>query len=196
MGQRSLIFKKDSQISRICIRIVVVYGRLRSEGAMTNTESAKSKVCVETHEAFALESVLVNTLISHLGAETSPFGNMAIAPEFYYQTGRADLVGIGEDNSVIAFEAKLEKWRTAVHQAFRNTSFADYSFVVLPAKIARRAMASEGEFERRKVGLISVTPCGFEILIEHKTERVLRPRLREKAVQFITETRSAEPPST
>jgi len=68
-----------------------------------------------------------------------PWGTLKLAREFGYGRGRADLIAVDPYGRVIAFEAKIAAWREALHQAYRNTCFADYSYVVLPKKSARTA---------------------------------------------------------
>ena len=82
-----------------------------------------------------------------------------VSSEFNYARGRTDVVALSQDGEVFAFEAKLSKWRVALHQAFRNTCFSDRSYVVLPMETALRARQYEHEFDIRKVGLIGISGC-------------------------------------
>lgn len=136
---------------------------------------------------YALENSLVRAFVAHLRKSGSPLGRLVLASEFGYLTGRTDLIAVDSTDAVLAFEAKLEKWKTAMHQAYRNASFADYSFVVLPKEVAERAVIAESEFERRRVGLIAVSERGIDVLIRHRTPHILRPHLRQRAVEFIQE---------
>lgn len=55
---------------------------------------------------------------------------------------------------VVAIEAKLTKWRQALHQAVAYKRFADEVYVVLPSDAAIRASARHDEFTAEGVGLI------------------------------------------
>lgn len=61
------------------------------------------------------------------------------------------------DNEIIAFEAKLEKWREALHQAYRNSCFAHYSYIVVPEIVAEKAIQYEIEFAQRSVGVCDLS---------------------------------------
>jgi hypothetical protein len=102
---------------------------------------------------FASEKMLVNSFVSRLSADQSPWGEVQVATEFDYQRGRTDIIAQTLDDSVIAVEAKLDDWRTALHQAFRNRCFAHRSYVLLPKDTAIRAHRYAGEFDRRQVGI-------------------------------------------
>jgi hypothetical protein len=102
---------------------------------------------------FANEQTLVKSFVSRLSTDRSPWGTVQVATEFYYQRGRTDIVAYTADESLIAVEAKLEDWRTALHQAFRNRCFAHRSYVLLPKDTALRAHRYAGEFDRRQVGI-------------------------------------------
>jgi len=68
--------------------------------------------------------------------------------------------------AIIAFEAKLLRWRDAVRQAVVYKRFADESYVVLPESNARPALESRGHFEQSGVGLLVVTGTGFYVAVE------------------------------
>jgi hypothetical protein len=115
--------------------------------------------------SFVNEQMLVTLFVSGLGTERSPWGAVHVATEFYYQRGRTDIVAYMADESVIAIEAKLEDWRTALHQAFRNRCFAHRSYVLLPKQTAMRAHRYAGEFDRRQVGICYLDNA--EIVVLH-----------------------------
>lgn len=114
---------------------------------------------------FANEQMLVMSFVSRLSTDGSPWGTVHVAREFYYQRGRTDIVACTADESVIAVEAKLEDWRTALHQAFRNRCFAHQSYVLLPKDTALRAHRYAGEFDRRQVGICYLENA--EIVVLH-----------------------------
>ncbi len=88
---------------------------------------------------FANEKMLVDRLLSLLQSQSTFCGPVRVTPEFFYSRGRTDVVAVAEDENLITFEAKLTDWRTALHQAYRNTCFAHASYVVLPKKTALTA---------------------------------------------------------
>jgi hypothetical protein len=105
------------------------------------------------------ESALVEDFIGHL-AVTSPWGSVKVMIEFFYARGRTDVVALGDGGELIAFEAKLSRWRDALHQAYRNRCFAHRTYVVLPQAAAETAVQHEAEFRRRGVGLVVVSSQG------------------------------------
>lgn len=103
---------------------------------------------------YSQEYALVDDFVAQL--PSSPFaqgGSIVISTEFDYSRGRADIIAMTDEHEIIAFEAKLKNWREALHQAYRNTCFAHYSYVILPEKIALRAVQFEMEFYERCVGI-------------------------------------------
>jgi hypothetical protein len=56
--------------------------------------------------------------------------------------------------SLVAFEAKLHKWRDALAQARWYRKYADTSYVVLPIAQAKAAMKASDEFLEAGVGLL------------------------------------------
>jgi hypothetical protein len=117
-------------------------------------------------DTYPSEDALVRDFLGGLTGPDAPWGELRSAPEFYYVTGRADVVALDPSGVLFAFEAKLTRWRDAMHQAFRNTFFARHSYVVLPEKTARIAAQFVAEFERRKVGLCYVK--GGRIHVVHQ----------------------------
>lgn len=106
---------------------------------------------------FSDEQSLVRVFVKHVQGVASPWGEIKIKPEFFYNRGRADLVAVSEDGKVIAFEAKLKRWKTALHQAYKNKCFADLSYVVLPEDSALCASRYSGEFIRRGICLCFIS---------------------------------------
>jgi hypothetical protein len=138
---------------------------------------------------YKLESHLVKDLESHLINSENPFTQLNIAFEFDYKNGRTDVIGLTDDGHLIAFEAKLTRWRDAVHQAYRSTSFAHYSYVVLPKSAVENALRESHEFERRGIGLCSIDPSVASSVINieipaEKKEPLLR-WLTNKALEYI-----------
>lgn len=105
-----------------------------------------------------------------------------VSREFDYARGRTDLVALSGDGEVLAFEAKLTRWRDALDQAHRNRCFAHRAYVVVPGPVGERALAHEVEFRRRKVGLCVVSSSDdVTILIEPDPGEPWQPWLSEVA---------------
>ncbi len=114
--------------------------------------------------AYRDEQTLVRQFLRHFKKMTGRWAAARIVKEFYYQNGRTDVVAISRDGEVLAFEAKLNRWRDALHQAYRNTCFAHRSYVILPQETASVAGRFISEFDRRRVGLCAVTGKGIVFL--------------------------------
>jgi hypothetical protein len=140
---------------------------------------------IEAEMCFANEKTLVSSFVSQLGNDSSPWGRVQVATEFDYRRGRTDIVASTDDNSVIALEAKLEDWRTALHQAFRNRCFAHQSYVLLPKKTALRAHCYAGEFDRRRVGICYLEEAGIVILHSAVEADPIEPWLSQRAKMHI-----------
>ncbi len=131
------------------------------------------------------EKELIEAFESCLTAPSSPFPRLAIATEFDYRNGRVDLVGSSKDGELIAFEVKIFRWRAALHQAYRNSSFAHLSYVVLPKKAAMSALKKQHEFEKRGVGLCTMEDSSIVIEIPCNRRDPIQPWLTESAINFI-----------
>jgi hypothetical protein len=134
---------------------------------------------------FANELALVEVFVSRLSTNRSPWGTVQVATEFYYQRGRTDVVAYTADESVIAVEAKLEDWRTAMHQAFRNRCFAHRSYVLLPKSTAVRAHRYAAEFDRRQVGICYLENADIVVLHPATECDPLEPWLSQRAKLYI-----------
>ncbi|NCO39193.1 MAG: hypothetical protein COZ06_38190 [Armatimonadetes bacterium CG_4_10_14_3_um_filter_66_18] len=131
------------------------------------------------------EQALVDAFCATLASENSPWGELSCAREFDYVRGRADVVAADAEGRIIAFEAKLEKWREALNQAYRNTCFAHESYVVLPEAAAMRAARYAREFSRRAVGLCYVHDGEVTVELEADERTPLQPWLAEAAVSEV-----------
>ncbi len=116
---------------------------------------------------FSLEADLVDQFINHIENRNIYWNLSNILKEFNYSNGKTDIIATDED-TVFAFEAKLDKWRKAINQAYRNTIFADYSYVILPKSRQTISMKNKSEFEKYGVGLILVDEQTAEISITAK----------------------------
>jgi len=151
--------------------------------------------------AYRDEEALVRHFLCHLRKMPGPLGAARICKEFYYQNGRADVVAIVDGGEVVAFEAKLSRWREALQQAYRNTCFAHRSYVVLPREAAAVAAKFTPAFDRRRVGLCEVSRGGLRFLSDPPkaepiqcwlTERVSESAGRQAGAHSVEDCRSAD----
>lgn len=133
---------------------------------------------------YHLESNLVDEFLS-ISRSTAMWDQMKTYTEFNYQRGRTDIIAIDQDGILIAIEAKLTKWRDALHQAYRNTCFAHRSYVLLPEKTALIAAKYLAEFERRKVGLFYLSDGKIVIACEPPKIEPIQPWLSKVAIDAI-----------
>ena len=101
--------------------------------------------------------------------------------EFDYSSGRTDLLALTVTNQVAAFEAKLTNWRKAMNQAWRNTSFANEVYVVLPRECSRPALQHRAEFEDAGVGLCLIDEHGVDVVWNSRDHKPVLPWLHNKA---------------
>ena len=142
---------------------------------------------VDAFPSYHSEAVLVTDLCLTLQSQNTPWKCVSIAREFFYVRGRTDVIALDANGNIIAFEAKLHDWRTALQQAFKNTSFANISYVVLPQDVALRAFQYSYDFHRYSVGLCAILNSGINILIEAPFQEPLQPWLSSLAVEEIEE---------
>lgn len=126
------------------------------------------------------EAMLVDEFVTLLRSGLSPWGGVGILQEFGYQRGKTDVV-ITTENATIAFEAKLNKWRIALDQAYRNTCFAQQSYVLLPLQRALLVRKYAGEFEERGIGLCCLNNGQLEVLLEPSSGIPVEPWLTAHA---------------
>lgn len=136
---------------------------------------------------YTSEQALVEDFLQGL-LRSSPWGCLSTGSEFSYQRGRTDIVAVDEDGLVIAFEAKLTKWRDALQQAYRNTCFAHRSYVVLPKKTALLAYRHTDAFNRRRIGICYVDADAIVLLQDAETTYPIQPWLSEEARSYATNT--------
>jgi hypothetical protein len=134
---------------------------------------------------FQTEKMLVDRFLGLLEGSRTPWGAVRVGCEFFYARGRTDVVALDEGDMLIAFEAKLKDWKTALHQAYRNTCFAHSSYVVLPKDAALGAMRFLGEFESRRVGLCYIDGADLVVLQESPFAPPLEPWLASEAISQL-----------
>ena len=135
-----------------------------------------------TQMTFQSEQLLVAEFVASLASCNTPWGEVQFACEFDYSRGRTDVVVLHESGQLIAVEAKLTKWRSALHQAYRNTCFAHESFVLLPKDMALTAIRFRQEFEARGVGLCYLDGTRVVILQDAASLPPIEPWLALAAV--------------
>jgi hypothetical protein len=141
---------------------------------------------VQNTQKYTSEKALVNKAMRLLRSGDGPWCKLQLGREFNYLRGRPDIIALAKKKELIAFEAKLKRWRNALNQAYRNTCFAHRSFVILPQETAELASKHRHEFERRAIGLCSVSADRIEILIPAPFNNPLQPQLSIKATVSLT----------
>lgn len=131
------------------------------------------------------ECDLVEDFQGFLSSADNPFSSAQLAFEFNHSDGTVDIVARTLNGDLIAFEAKLTSWRVAISQAYRNTSFSHYSYVVLPPSTVKNAMKRRHEFERLGIGLCSVGPNGVSIEIPALRKDPFQPWITDTAMRYI-----------
>jgi hypothetical protein len=134
---------------------------------------------------YSSERKLVRDLSRLVTSRTGPVRCREVAFEFNYAAGRTDLVGLGQESEVHAFETKLSKWREALEQARRNACFAHYSYVALPVKTADNALKAKEEFHRHGVGLVALDGQQGRLAIRPRRNAPLLPWLTQSALGFL-----------
>lgn len=111
------------------------------------------------------EAEFVEDFVASLTTSQAPWPLGRHVREFGYSGGRTDIVAASIQGQLIAFEAKLTRWRDALCQAYRNRAFAHLSYVVMPEVAAYKAAAYQCEYERYGVGLCTLENNEIVILI-------------------------------
>lgn len=136
------------------------------------------------YNQFMLEKDLVSDFINIVQYK-NPWGLISFNTEFNYNGGRTDLIGTNENNDVIAIEAKLIKWKTAIQQAYRNTCFANKSYVLLPKSVSDKICKYDQYFHNRGIGLCCLENNQIKIIIEAQEENPIMPSISKKALSYI-----------
>ena len=136
---------------------------------------------------FASEESVVQNLCRLL-ADGDMWTCSGVTTEFEFARGRSDVVAETKDGFLIAFEVKLARWKDALSQAYKNTSFVHHSYVVVPKPVAQKAMRYKHEFVRRSVGLCQVEANGITVLIPACHQNPLLPWLSAKAISKVKES--------
>jgi hypothetical protein len=134
---------------------------------------------------YPTENHLVEVLCAALQSQTTPWGEVQLTREFNHRSGWTDVVALDDDLNLVAFEAKLLRWREALQQAYRNTSFAHFSYVVLPERVAFRAQQYSHEFQRRAVGLCYLKEDELVVCLPAKKNKPALPWLSQTAISQL-----------
>lgn len=137
---------------------------------------------------YHFETHLVEDFKRVISSNNKPFKIQDYATEFNYNSGRTDIIAKTESGKLIAFEAKLIRWEKAINQAYRNSSFAHYSYVLLPKDKIQIALSNVNEFKKRGIGLCSFTNEQIEIHIKAPHNMPFQPWLTSSAINFIKVT--------
>ena len=135
--------------------------------------------------AYELESDLVKDFQTLIHGAPNKFAIIAVAPEFNYIEGKVDLIAENSNGDLVAFEAKLFRWRNALNQAYRNSSFAHYSYVVLPETTLENVVSRIDEFHRRGIGLCFFGSSGLRVEISATRRSPIQPWLTNMALSYI-----------
>ena len=134
---------------------------------------------------YELESDLVKDFQTIISGVHNTFTIIAVASEFNYVEGKVDLIAKNSNGDLVAFEAKLFRWRNALNQAYRNSSFAHYSYVVLPETTLENAVSCIDEFNRRGVGLCFFGLSGLRVEIPATRRNPIQPWVTNMALSYI-----------
>lgn len=131
------------------------------------------------------EIQLVSQFRKTISELTTPLKIKHTEIEFVHLSGRTDIVGITDDGEIIAIEAKLTNWKNALQQAYRNTCFAHFSYVLLPSNKLTPAIKSEVEFTKRNVGLLTLVDNEVQIIIESRRNQPFVERITDRALKLF-----------
>lgn len=131
--------------------------------------------------SYILEDELVRDFATSVKIADERIQCSSLGFEFAHQSGRTDLIGVTKKGYLIAFEGKLLQWRKALDQARRNTSFAHYSYVLLPSYSANSALRNREDFRNLGVGLVVMHNGQPKISIPARRHNPLMPWLTDTA---------------
>jgi hypothetical protein len=157
--------------------------RLRASKEPTSTtKTMATKKSLNTgNKEFGTEACLVERFIGVLQAGRTTFGSVQVATEWDHRSGFVDVLARDGAQSLVAFEAKLADWRRAFMQAYRNTAYANRTYVLLPEKTVHRALPAREEFEFRGIGLCAFDGKKVRIVIEASEHDPLLSWVRARA---------------
>jgi predicted nuclease with RNAse H fold len=139
------------------------------------------KVASPKARRFSSEAALVECFVEKLERGRTRYGRVEVVTEWDHRSGLVDVLARDSKGTLVAFEAKLENWRRAFDQAYRNTAYADRVYVLLPPTAAQRAMQNREQFELRGIGLCSFDGRASRVLIEASDHDALLKWVRARA---------------
>lgn len=148
-----------------------------------------------TTAMFATEADLVERFVGKLQAGRTRYGSVQVTTEWDHRAGMVDVLARDSAGALVAFEAKLHNWRRAFMQAYRNTSYANRAYVLLPPNVAQRALQDREEFEFRGVGLCAFDGKVVQVLIEAVDQEPLMAWVRARAHQYFDSLKDERPSS-
>lgn len=161
---------------------------------MLKPMAVQKKSASLTQRQFASEAALVESFVEKLGRGRTRYGRVEVATEWDHRSGVVDVLARNAHGALFAFEAKLENWRRAFDQAYRNTAYANRAYVLLPPAAAQRALQDKQQFQLRGIGLCSFDGRAIRVLIEAADQEALLTWVRARAHQHfdtITNERDA-----
>jgi hypothetical protein len=136
-------------------------------------------------KGFDSEAEMVALFVAALTHDKTSFGRVEIATEWDHRSGVVDVLARDREKSLITFEAKLAEWKRAFMQAYRNLSYADHAYVLLPPAAAEKAMLHHRQFESRGIGLCSFDGTKINVLIVSQENFPLLPWVRKRAHEHL-----------
>ncbi len=136
---------------------------------------------------FETEAQFVDAFTAKLQTNRTEFGPLQLTTEWAYPSGFVDVLARTRRGELVAFEAKLTDWRSAFFQAYRSTSYAEHTYVLLPRSVVHRAERDGDEFRFRGVGLCSFDGRSIRVIIESVAQNPLMPWVSERAHNHFDE---------
>jgi hypothetical protein len=106
--------------------------------------------------------------------------------EFDYQRGRADICALSSSQDLICIEAKLKNWKSAFHQAYKNTSYSHYSYILVPEKLVSTFENRQISTRYDGIGIISMGDRGLSMIKKAKKNKPIQPWLTKQAIELCT----------
>ena len=131
------------------------------------------------------EADLVRSFSSIVTTKRTSLPQMEVAFEFPFVGGKTDIIGVTQKGTVHSFEAKLRRWRDCLNQAYRNTAFSHYSYVLLPRDTALNALREREQFRKRGVGLCSFENNRIHLHIRPAKQNPLQPWVTKRAASCV-----------
>lgn len=130
---------------------------------------------------FATEADLVERFVGKLQSGRTCLGSVQVATEWDHRAGLVDILARDCAGLLVAFEAKLDNWRRAFMQAYRNTAYANRTYVLVPPSVAERALQDREEFLFRGVGLCAFDGKVIRVVIPATDQEPLLAWVRARA---------------